>query len=297
MERNAMRSFVSLTQAGISADLTQVRAAAPKESRQKAIGIIPVTGPLEARSTLMGELFGMTSYEKIGAIFDHFVADESVSGIILDIASPGGMVYGAQELANKIYSARGTKPIIAVANPLMASGAYWIGAAADRIVMTPSGDVGSVGVIAEHVDMSKAIDEQGAKVTIFRSSGSPFKGENNDAEPLTDEAKQNIQSRVDSIYSQFVGDLAKFRGVSVEHVNEHFGKGRVVDAKTAMRAGMIDRVATMQDITGKMVSGRVRIASERAQDVWDAPTRREMLRERAEQIRLMADEPKEGDAA
>ncbi len=214
--------------------------------------------------------------------------DESVSGIILDVSSPGGMVYGAQELADKIFQARGTKPIVAVANPYMASGAYWLGAAADRIIVTTSGDLGSVGVICEHVDLSKSMEQDGAKVTVIRSEKSPFKAETNDAEPLT--ARQNMQSRADTIYAKFVGDLAKFRGVSVDFVNENFGKGRMVDSQSAVKAGMADRVGTMEDIAAKMMAGRIRISSEKAQDEWDALTPRERLREKAVAIRAIAEQ-------
>lgn len=288
MERNAMRQFAALAASNVTADLMQVRAAAAQPTRQKMIGVIPVHGVLEARTTLMGELFGMSSYERIGQQFDMLMAEESVTGIILDVASPGGMVYGAQELAAKIFNARGTKPIIAVANPMAASGAYWIAAAADRMVMTPSGDVGSVGVICEHVDASQAYDREGAKITIIRSEKAPFKGENNDAGPLTDEARMNLQARADRIHAGFVADLARFRGVSVDHVNEHFGKGRVVDSKTAMSAGMVDRVGTLQEIAGKLAAGRIRLGGERSQDNWELPSRRESLMERVAEIRQAA---------
>lgn len=257
--------------------------------QQKSVAVIPVSGALEARPTEMGAWLGMSSYEVIGKVFDHFVGDSSVSGIILDVSSPGGMVYGAQELADKIYSARGTKPIIAVANPLMASGAYWLASAADRIAITPSGDVGSVGVITEHVDISRRYEQRGVSVSTIKATGSPYKGENSYVAPLSEEARQHLQNRVDAIHSRFVGDLARFRGVSVDHVNEHFGKGRVVDAKTAMNAGMVDRVGTLQEVAVKMAAGRIRIAGERAQDNWDAPTKRELLQERAAAIRAVAE--------
>lgn len=268
-----MRQFADLAASGVSIGIEQARASAPQLDRQKMIAVIPVRGVLEARTSLMGQMFGMSSYEQIGKTFDAMIKDSSVTGIVLDVASPGGMVYGAQELADKIFSARGTKPIIAVANPLAASGAYWIAAAADRVVMTPSGDVGSVGVIAEHVDMSSAIDKSGGKVTVIRSKNSPYKSEGNESEPLSEEARANMQARADSIYNRFVSDLARFRGVSVEHVNENYGKGRIVDAKTAMAAGMIDRVGTLSEITQKLVENRIRINNnEKALDDWSAMT-------------------------
>lgn len=262
-------------------------------AQQKSIAVIPVSGALEARPTELGAWLGMSSYEVIGKVFDHFVQDSSVTGIILDVSSPGGMVYGAQELAQKIFEARGAKPIVSVANPLMASGAYWLAAAADRVIVTPSGDVGSVGVIVEHIDLSKRYEQEGVTVSTIKASGSPYKAEFSDASPLTEEARQNLQSRADNIHSRFVADLARFRGVSVEHVNERFGKGRVVDSRAALNAGMVDRVGTLQEIAGKMASGRVRIGKERAQDNWDMPTRREMLKERAEAILAAAETPKE----
>ena len=296
MERSVIRNLVALVERlsdpvaepKTESDVLE-RVRVGSSEQQKSIAVIPVSGALEARPTELGAWLGMSSYEVIGKVFDHFVQDASVAGIILDVSSPGGMVYGCQELADKIFQARGTKNIVAVANPLMASGAYWLSAAADRIVVTPSGDVGSVGVITEHVDLSRHYEQNGATISTIKATGSPHKGELSDVSPLTEESRQYLQSRVDAIHSRFVGDLAKFRGVTLEHVNEHFGKGRVVDAKTAIRAGMADRIGTLQDVASKMAAGRIRIASERSQDEWNAPTRREMLGERAREILAVAE--------
>lgn len=266
-------------------DPEQARAAAQSAPRQqKTVAVIPVHGAIEARPSFIGELLGMPSYERLGVVLDMVMADDSVSHVIFDHASPGGMVYGAPELADKIYKARGRKPIISVANPMAASGSYWIAAAADRVVVTPSGDVGSVGVIVEHVDFSQALEKFGQKVTVLTSKSAPYKGEWSGVTPLSDEARANAQARADRIHNRFVSDLAKFRGVSVEHVNERFGQGRVVDAQAALAAGMVDRIGTLQDVIVGAASGRIRIRSERAEDEWDAPTRRDVLRERVAAI-------------
>jgi len=311
MERKIVRSLAALV-ANIGAIaklpepktegvlIEQVAASAAAAKRPKMIASIPVSGALECRPTEMGAWLGMSSYEVIGKVFDHFMADDSISGIILDVSSPGGMVYGAPELANKIFDSRGKKPIVAIANPLMASGAYWIAAAADHIVATKSADVGSVGVIVEHVDMSKAYEKQGATVTEIKSAVSPYKGEFSDAGPLTEEARQNLQSRTDEIAANFVGDLSRFRGVSAAHVAEHFGQGRVVNAKSAIGKGMADKVMTFDAIVGRMAAGRVPMRSERAlmDDVELTAEReriRENLRERAKSIMAVA-EQEIGDA-
>ena len=281
MERNAFRQFLQTINTPLKLSEEQIRAATSASARQeKRIAIIPVQGVLEARPSFIGSMLGMSSYEAIGKTFDAVMQDDSFTAVVLDIASPGGMVYGAMELADKIFRARGTKPIIAVANPMAASAAFWIGTAADRLVSVPSGDVGSVGVIGEHLDFSQAMANEGVKATVIRSTNSPYKQETNPNEPLTAEARAALQTRVDDLYDKFASDLARFRGVSVEHVNQHFGQGRVVGAKKAMAAGMIDRIDTLQGIVDKLIEGRVKLRSERAQDIWDAPTVKEQMASR-----------------
>lgn len=294
MEPAAMRQFEALARV----ELTPEIAARTRESRatrrEQMVAVLPIHGAIEARPSLFGELLGMTSAETVGQAFDAVMADESISGVILDVASPGGMVYGTPELARKIYAARGTKPIIAVANPVAASGAYWIAAAADRLIASPTADVGSVGVIFRHIDDTQAEAQDGIKTTLIRSSGSPFKQDVSSGEPLSDEAREYLQDRADAIYAEFVSDLAKFRGISVEAVKEHFGKGRLVDAKSAMQAGMVDRIDTFQGTVSKLVSGRLRLAASAKEDDWNAPThdeiRRSRMRERHARLAALCEE-------
>lgn len=290
MDSMAIRQFFAVARIA-KPNEEQVRAAvtaAPR--RQKQIAILPVTGPLETRPSFLGEAFGMSSYQTIGQVFDNLVNDDSVSAIVMDVASPGGMVYGAQELSDKMYAARGRKPVIAVANPMAASGAYWLASAADRIVATPSADTGSVGVIMQHVDFTQQNEKMGEKVTIIRSSASPYKQEGSGDEPLSEETRKQLQSRVDAIYDKFSSSLARNRGVTVEHVNEHFGKGRLVESGAAMKAGMIDYVGTLDSIVTKLAEGRIRLGNEKAQDNWDAPTRRqEAMQERVARINALTE--------
>lgn len=255
----------------------------PGSGRQpRTVAVIPVHGTLEARSSMFGQMLGMSSMETIGRVFDQVIGDESVSAVVLDVASPGGMFYGAPELAAKIFHARGTKPIISVANPLAASGGFWIAAAADRLVMTPSADTGSLGVLASRLDVSEAMKAQGVKDHIFRSAVSPFKAEHLDSEGLTQEAKDAIQERIDAMGEMFVADIAKFRGKATDYVKANFGRGRVVGAKQAVAVGMADRIDTLDGIITKLAANRIRIArGEAVQDEWNALSEEEMFRQRA----------------
>lgn len=172
-------------------------------------------------------------------------ANQAVYAMVLEWDSPGGEVYGVAELAAAIRAARAEKPIVSVANSLAASAAYWAAAQATEVMVTPSGEVGSVGVYALHQDSSQAAAAAGVKFT-FISAGK-YKTEGNPYEPLSEEALASMQADVDRYYGMFVGDLARGRRVSVEQVRDGFGQGRVVGAKAAVEAGMADAVGTLDD--------------------------------------------------
>lgn len=216
-----------------------------KDTKGK-IGMLPLYGVVTPRASILGMLFGGTPLDLFGAAFDEMVADEEVGAIVIDVDSPGGSVYGVQELSEKIYNARGTKPIIASVNGLAASAAYWIATAADEIVITPSGEVGSIGVFAVHTDISEAQKKAGVKTTLI--SAGKYKTEDSEFEPLTEEGAAALQERVDGCYRKMVSDIARNRGVSGDRVAVGFGEGRVVDADYGRKAKMVDKIGTLEQV-------------------------------------------------
>jgi signal peptide peptidase SppA len=224
----------------------------PEAGRRGAVAVLPLHGVIAHRMGGMNEMSGGMSTERFAAMFRQALADDAVTAIVIDVDSPGGTIAGVTELANEIREARGKKPIIAQANALMASAAYWIASAAEEVVATPSAMVGSIGVLAAHVDTSKADENDGITRTVI--SAGKFKAEGHG--PLTDEAKAAIQGRVDDAYAMMVKDISKGRNVDVRAVREGFGEGRVVSAKDALKAGMIDRIATLEETVGRLVGKR-----------------------------------------
>lgn len=219
-----------------------------------AVAVLPIVGTLIPRGDMLMESSGAVSAQRIAAQFRAVMADSAVGAVVLDVDSPGGAVSGIEELGNEIYKARGNKPIVAVANHLAASAAYWLATAADELVVTPSGEVGSVGVFAAHQDLSAAMELVGVKTT-FISAGK-FKTEGNPYEPLTDEARTAIQERVNDYYDAFTKAVARNRGVSAADVRGGFGEGRVVGAKDAVRLGMADRVGTLDETIERVMRGQ-----------------------------------------
>lgn len=214
------------------------------------VAVLPLFGSIFPRANLMTEMSGATSAERFGAEFSALVDNPEIGAIVLDVNSPGGQANGIAEAANRVFEARGKKPVVAVANHLMASAAYWIGSAADEIVVTPSADVGSIGVFAVHQDVSKALEQDGIKVSIIKEG--KYKTEGNPYEPLADEARAAIQTRVRESYDAFVNAVALHRGVSPDDVRDGYGEGRVVGAQNAVQLGMADRIETLDQTVARL---------------------------------------------
>ena len=216
------------------------------------IAVLPLYGVVTQRGNMVDDISGpgCTSTQQFTAALRQVLTDDTVGQILIDIDSPGGSVYGVAELASEIMKARTQKPVVAVANSLAASAAYWVGCAAGEFYVTPGGEVGSIGVWQAHFDYSKALEDEGVKPTLI--SAGKFKVEGNPYVPLDPEAQAFMQSRVDDYYSAFTKAVAKGRGIPVGDVRDGMGQGRVLGADAALAANMVDGVATFDDVLSRM---------------------------------------------
>lgn len=206
------------------------------------IAIIPVQGTLMKKcSGLMG-WSGFSSYENIAAMFSQALGDGAVRGILLDIDSPGGETHGCFELSDLIYSSRGKKPIYAAANDNALSAAYAIASAAERVFVTETGDVGSIGVFCVHVDQSGYDTKLGVKYTYIFAGERKVDGNPN--EPLSKTAKSSAQAKVDRQYGMFVDRVARNRGADRQAVVDT--KAECLDMSQALPL-LADAVGTLDD--------------------------------------------------
>ena len=181
-------------------------------------------GPLVARGDWLTTLLGATEY---GAIADALTAaadDPAVRGIVLEIDSPGGEVGGLFDLVDGIGAIRqrSGKPLWAVASEAALSAAYAIASAADRLYVTRTGEVGSVGVVAVHLDESGADAMAGLKWTLIHAGARKTDG--NPHEPLSPRVTAEIQADVDHLYDHLVALVAANRGLSADSRSRHRGR-------------------------------------------------------------------------
>ena len=203
------------------------------------VAIVPINGVIESRPMSLG-----TSPRMISGEFNAAVASRQVDAIVLDIASPGGQSTGILELADTIFEARKTKPVIAFTDDMAASAAYWLGAAAREFWMTESADgAGSIGVFMMHLDESGWLENEGLKLEVI--SAGKFKLEGAPWAPLSEEAREFYGAEVDKIYGWFVKDAARFRGATQTAVRAGFGEGRVLAGQAVVKANLVDRIGSL----------------------------------------------------
>lgn len=257
---DAIVDFLTLKAHGGDVSAEELARITKTQERQVAasdgqVAVLPVFGTIAPRMNLMTEISGGTSTMMLAGAFRQALADPNVKAIVFDHDSPGGLASGTGELASEILDSRGAKPIIAQVDHLSASASYWLASAADEIVVTPGGQAGSIGVYQLHEDVSKMLENKGVRPTIIRSSGSPHKVEANDFEPLTQDARDHIQQRVDQTFERMVRAIAAGRGATLSAVKDRFGQGRVFGAEELVSRGMADRIDTLEGTLERFTGG------------------------------------------
>jgi signal peptide peptidase SppA len=196
---------------------TQPQAApSPSNLLGTGIAVIPVHGTLVRRSLGLDAASGLMSYGDIATMLDVALTDPGVTGILLDIDSPGGEAGGVFELGERIRAADAIKPVWAIASDSAFSAAYAIACAASRITVTRTGGVGSIGVIAMHVDQTVRDAQEGYRYTAITAGAQ--KNDFSPHEMLTSEAHARLQAEVDRLYGLFVDHVAQMRGINANAV-------------------------------------------------------------------------------
>ena len=193
------------------------------------------------------EWLGMTGYPEIREAMISAATDTSVKHIILDIDSGGGAVSGVDDTAKLIRLVHdNVKPVTAFTDGAMYSAAYWLGASAGQVFASKAAGMGSIGVIATHMERSEMLKEAGIGVTVIRAG--KYKALANGVEKLTEEGKAQIQAGVDAAYKIFVGHVAEMRGKSYEFADSVMAQGREFYGQSGADAGLIDGIKSFDQV-------------------------------------------------
>lgn len=218
----------------------------PYEAVGNGVAIVRLVGVLTKGISDYAWLTGGTSMKEASEGINNALTDTAIKGIILYIDSPGGTVDGTESLAKLIFEARGKKPIIVFSNGQICSAAYWIGAAADKIYISGKTiQVGGIGVVACHVDVTEKDKMFGEKITEITAG--KYKRIAGNHSPLSDDGRAYLQDQVDSIYNVFIESVANYRKVPVKKVLS-MADGKIFIGQDALEVGLIDGICTFDEV-------------------------------------------------
>ena len=209
--------------------------------------IIPIYGPITARSDLFTFFLGGTPLSDLAKDFQAALDNDQVKAILFDVDSPGGVALGPMEMAQAIFNARGKKPIWSYVGRNCSSAAYWLASATEKIIANPSALLGSIGVVTT-IPVQEEPDSEGYKNIEVVSSNAGRKR----PDPRTAEGMAEIKRELDDLESQFIGSVARFRSTTIDAVKNDFGQGGVLIGANAVSSGMADEIGSYEETLAKL---------------------------------------------
>ena len=214
------------------------------------VAVIPIHGTLVRRTVGLEAESGLTSYMSLAAQLDAAIGNPAVSAILLDIDSPGGESGGVFDLADRIRAASQIKPVWAVANDMALSAAYALASAASRVFVSRTGGVGSIGVIAMHVDQSEKDAQDGVHYTAVFAGDR--KNDLSPHEPISGEAHAHLLAEVNRIYGLFVETVARNRGIEPSFVRDT--EAGLFFGQAAVAMGLADAIGTFDEALAQLLA-------------------------------------------
>ncbi|MDP4022425.1 S49 family peptidase [Methylobacterium sp. NEAU 140] len=238
----------------VDRDGTGSQGTLPYRRTADGTAVIPVIGSTVNRGAWIGASSGLVSYEGVKFQLAHAAEDSRTRAVLLDFECPGGEAVGAFEAAAVVRQVAAKKPVVAVVNGLCASAAYAMASGATRIITTPSGISGSIGVVMLHTDVSGALAKAGVKPTLIYAGAHKVDG--NPYGPLPDSVAASLKAEIEAFYGAFIDCVAAGRK------NLSAAAIRGTEASTfigaaAVAAGLADAVGTFESALADLSAGRI----------------------------------------
>jgi len=178
-----------------------------------------------------------------------FKEDDSIKGVILRINSPGGAVGPTQEIYSEIKKLKQSKKVYVSMGSVCASGGYYLAVTGDKVYASPSTITGSIGVIMQQTVVEDLMKKIGVEANTIKSG--PLKDTGTPFRKMRDDERKYLQGVIDSIYEQFVNDVAEGRKLPIDQVKQ-LADGRIYTGLQAKETGLIDNIGTFYDVVDDM---------------------------------------------
>ena len=185
------------------------------------------------------------NYQALVPVITDLAENKKVKGMVLRVNSPGGSAFGSEQIGEALdfFMSKG-KPLAVSMGDYAASGGYWISSGANIIFADPLTITGSIGIFGLIPNAEKLMDKIGVNSEIV--STNPEAEFPNLLKPLNPRQLAAMQETVSAGYDKFVARVAKGRHLS-EATVRRIGEGRVWDAVTAKKIGLVDSLGGLQD--------------------------------------------------
>lgn len=218
------------------------------------LAVLSIDGATISKSSWFSRYLGITSYEDIKERISEMADNPDVKAILLSLDTPGGHANGVSKLSSFIRSvSTKVKPIFTHADGSMASAGLWYGSAGTNVSVDPEGKIGSLGVIAVHMEYTKMLEEIGIKPTVFRTS--PYKALGSPYEKLTEEAETEIKRELDMMHKSFVSAVASNRDLTSSYVQDKVATGRMFSAEESLALKLADHSLSLDEVVARLVKG------------------------------------------
>ncbi|EBJ4888368.1 S49 family peptidase, partial [Salmonella enterica] len=214
------------------------------------IAVLPVSGTLVHKLGGMRPFSGMTGYDGITARLQQAISDPEVTGVLLDIDSPGGQAAGAFDCADMIYRLGQQKPIWALMNDVACSGAMLLASACSRRLVTQTARIGSVGVVMAHASYAGQLEQEGVEITLLYSG--KHKTDLNPYQALPDDVRTDYQQKMDATRQMFADRVAQYIGLSAEAVMAT--EAAIYDGQAGIEVGLADEMVNAADAISVMAA-------------------------------------------
>lgn len=193
---------------------------------------------------------GTETVEDLGKQLRAARLDDDVDAVLLQVDSPGGGLSATDTLHNEIQLLkREGKKVVVYVPGMAASGGYWIASPADRIVMAPTAQVGSFGVIQFHMQVQGLMKRLGVEVDPIKSTGSKDIG--SIFREMTPAERKYFKGMIESYHAKFIEVIADGRGLTAEAVTP-LADGKLYPAEEAVELGLADKVGYFEDALGQL---------------------------------------------
>ncbi|NTV25926.1 MAG: S49 family peptidase [Chlorobiaceae bacterium] len=256
IEKSAMDKILSMMAISDKVAMPEFSSGPAPSTASGNVAVITISGTLMKNPSLIERIFfGASDMGELTSAVNAAASDKSITGIVLNISSPGGTVAGTPELAGAVAAANQKKPVLAYVDDLAASAAYWIASQARGIYASRQAVVGSIGVRMAMYDLSKAYEQAGVKVIPIDTG--KFKSAGLAGTEITAEQQQMYQEIVDAHFRDFKSAVMKGRGMD-EAAFGQVQDAQIFHASKARSVGLIDGISSLAEVireAGK-VTGR-----------------------------------------